>query len=146
MINANGYVILYRPRHAAAFKNGWALEHRMNWLDAGLDIPADHVLHHLNGDKTDNRIENLECISRAVHSLYHYGPLREHVRVSGAWNRGMGAFVQLVCALCGNAFQRLRREADRQARLGRKTVCGRQCHSAHMNAIQRRARGEAVSQ
>lgn len=31
-------------------------------------IPNDFDIHHLNNDKSDNRIENLECLSKSDHT------------------------------------------------------------------------------
>lgn len=37
----------------------------------GCDLTADEVVHHRNGDFTDDRIENLEVLSRAEHIDHH---------------------------------------------------------------------------
>jgi hypothetical protein len=71
-----GYVRVWAPGHPLAHRDGYVLEHRLVAYDAGLlTNPADHV-HHVNGDKTDNRVENLAVMSGAEH-------LRLHVRESG---------------------------------------------------------------
>jgi hypothetical protein len=41
------------------------LAHRMLWESANGPIPTGLTINHINGIKTDNRLENLECVSMA---------------------------------------------------------------------------------
>lgn len=47
-------------------------EHRVVWEEEFGEIPAGYVIHHINGVKKDNRIENLELKSRARHTSEHF--------------------------------------------------------------------------
>lgn len=58
--------------HPLADPNGWAYEHLVVWVSAGNPRTASgQILHHINEDKTDNRIENLMVLSRADHNRLH---------------------------------------------------------------------------
>lgn len=72
----SGYWRVWCPGHAVASKDGYALEHRKVWFDAHGEIPPAHHVHHKNGDKTDNRLENLELLSEREHP-------RQHARENG---------------------------------------------------------------
>lgn len=45
--------------------------HRYLWILAYGDIPQGFVIHHKNGQKNDNRLENLECIADLAHRQKH---------------------------------------------------------------------------
>lgn len=64
-IASNGYVeIRLGIGHPLADPNGWGYEHLVVWVSAGNERPArGEILHHINGDKTDNRIANLEVMT-----------------------------------------------------------------------------------
>jgi len=56
-----GYLELYAPEHPMATKQGCVLEHRFVMAQhLGRSLLPTESVHHKNGIKTDNRIENLE--------------------------------------------------------------------------------------
>ena len=59
-----GYRILNR--------NGKAIqEHRLIWKKYHGKIPKDYQIHHKNGNKKDNRIENLQLLNIKDHTRFH---------------------------------------------------------------------------
>ena len=58
------------------------LEHRHVWEAANRPIPKGYVVHHLNGLKDDNRLENLDCTPRASHGpRLHADPTHYEARI-----------------------------------------------------------------
>ncbi len=78
----DGYLLVYCPEYPPAKKSGYVLEHRLvmaNYLGRPLK-PEEHV-HHINGNKKDNRIENLEIVSNAEHRKEHW---KNHTQIGRA--------------------------------------------------------------
>lgn len=73
IISSGGYVKLRVGKgHPLADSNGYAYEHLIIWISAGNSKPPKgYLLHHKNEDKTDNRIQNIECIPRVFHNKHH---------------------------------------------------------------------------
>ena len=70
----------------------WARVHKILWESAHGPVPKGHVVVFKNGDKTDIRIENLECITRVElmgRNTYHnYGKeVAELIQLRGAISR-----------------------------------------------------------
>lgn len=67
-----GYYRRYAPEHPIAGADGYVLEHRLVVFEAGIDIPQGYHVHHLNHNKTDNRLENLAVMSPSDHQSHHF--------------------------------------------------------------------------
>lgn len=71
-IRKDGYVLAYSPGHPYACKN-FVLEHRLVMERAiGRHLHPDEIVHHVNEDKGDNRLENLELTDRPAHGRHHH--------------------------------------------------------------------------
>lgn len=69
----NGYIQVKAPGHPNANKRGFVTEHVLiASAILGRALPAGAVVHHINGQRNDNRAENLIiCESVSYHRLLH---------------------------------------------------------------------------
>ena len=64
-VDGNGYITLYIPNHPLATGVGNVYEHRLVMSEhLGRLLTIDESVHHKNGNRSDNRIENLELWSK----------------------------------------------------------------------------------
>lgn len=74
-INKEGYRQVYAPKSSEARDNGYAPEHRLVVSKKlGRPLRDGEVVHHIDGDKQNNRAKNLQVMTRAEHyKLHHFG-------------------------------------------------------------------------
>lgn len=92
VISKGDYYYGFVPEHPNATKNGYVLLHRLiieNNLNRLLN--TNEIVHHKNHNKKDNRIENLEVMSKEEHCQLH------------GLEQGK-AMVKLKCPMCGKIF------------------------------------------
>lgn len=70
---SKGYNLIFQPDHHRADSRGYVLEHILVFeQETGISVPADCCVHHLNGIKDDNRIENLCMMTHSAHTVMHH--------------------------------------------------------------------------
>jgi hypothetical protein len=66
--NSHGYILEYAPEHARHNQSGYVYQHILVWERiTGKTLPKTWVIHHLNGNRSDNRFENLSAMPRGAH-------------------------------------------------------------------------------
>lgn len=121
-IKKGDYLYSLVPKHPKATKNGYVLEHRVvmeNHLGRLLD--PNEVVHHRNGDKHDNRLENLEVMDYRKHSCHHASKGR--------------AYVELKCPYCKKTFHREKRQTHYN-KPSQWTACSSKCRGKFSRMIQ----------
>lgn len=82
---------IFEPEHELANADGYVLEHRKVLYDAGIEVASKMHVHHINEDKSDNRLANLAVKTPKDH-------VRGHLAERG------GLRVERCCERCGKSF------------------------------------------
>ena len=71
-IYRDGYYMVRIEGHPNATKQGYILEHRaVMEKSIGRHLSKEEVVHHINLNKSDNRVENLMIMTDSEHKSYH---------------------------------------------------------------------------
>lgn len=65
-VEATGYVNLTIPGRGSIREHRYVMEQHL-----GRELRPDEHVHHINGDRSDNRIENLQIMSQSEHMRLH---------------------------------------------------------------------------
>ena len=92
-IDSQGYRRVWNPDHPNALITGYICEHRLVMSEhLGRPITMDEVVHHINGDPADNRLENLQLTTFQEHPTIH-------------WPRQLQEEIPCACG-CGEILQK----------------------------------------
>lgn len=85
------YVILHVPNHPYSTKSGKMREHRLVMEKfLGRYLKREECIHHINGIKNDNRIENLKLFkNNSEHLIYEYNLKYVRKRNNGKCERNL---------------------------------------------------------
>lgn len=130
--NLNGYRTIYNPDHPRAMRGtgygGFVYEHILvAERFMGRPLTSDEVCHHLNGNRSDNRPENILVLSRGQHSKLHMwmkkgAPGIERFGVERV-NSGKSKGEELqTCLTCGQYLRRTQ-----------KRYCSMSCRADHQS-------------
>lgn len=115
-VDEDGYVLIYKSSHPYCDSKGYVREHRLVMEDhIGRYLTVEEVVHHINKNKEDNRIENLMLfVNHSEHVIYELTKDRSNC----------------VCIICGSNKTHIRCENGRPKWYGNE-IDGWKCRKCY---------------
>ena len=113
-----GYVMIRPIPGRRVYEHRWVIEQHL-----GRPLERWEIIHHKNGNRSDNRIENLEILTQSEHAKLHAPPHFAHQKL----------IAKIPCPICGNPFKPII-----QGKQKRQLTCSSTCGHILMH---RRKRG-----
>ena len=80
--NGHGYILAWNPGHPHAYNRRHVLEHRLVMeKHIGRYLHSWEIVHHINGIRDDNRIENLELMPSGKHNTRVQKVYKENLKL-----------------------------------------------------------------
>lgn len=127
VVSKGDYNYMIVKGHPNCNKHNYVLEHRIV-MEAHLGrlLTKDEVVHHINGNKKDNRIENLEVMNSREH-------LSRHGKCQGK------TMVELKCPQCKKIFIKEKRKSFLII-ITESSFCSKSCSAKFWSKIQHHGR------
>jgi hypothetical protein len=69
---SNGYILVFNPDHPNARKHGYVSQHVLLMSEKiGRALNDNEVVHHIDGNKSNNNMDNLELMAKFDHKSFH---------------------------------------------------------------------------
>lgn len=122
IVSKGDYLYAKVPNHPNCTERGYVLLHRII-VENSIDrlLTNKEVVHHKNGNKFDNRFENLEVMSHSEHAKLHHPYLNKTI--------------DLVCSECGIKFKRKYNNRP-QLKNQLNNFCSRSCNGKFQRRLQ----------
>ncbi len=117
IVSKGDYNYAVVPEHPKATKNGYVLEHRIVMENHIKRILLDtEVVHHINKNRKENNIKNLELMDKQEHVLMH------------AKEKEGKIWITLICPNCGKEFEIEERNVKSRKKNNKNIFCSRRCN------------------
>lgn len=114
-IRKGDYIYALVPDHPKATKNGYVLYHRVVMENViGRLLTDDEEVHHIDKNRYNNDISNLQLLTKEEHKLLH---IKERTR----------KYVELICPICGKSFVIPESQSFMAKKDKTYTCCSRHC-------------------
>lgn len=116
----NIYYYIYLPNHELATKSGKVYMHRYVMAKhLGRYLTTDEVVHHIDEDRTNNDLSNLELMNATEHAKHHLQTVER---------------TEVACTNCGKIFERTERQINKS--ISGNLFCSKKCNKMYVREFE----------